>query len=105
MHILLLLFWNFIEWCDTQSWPIQCAVNPRAVRELAYPAYQQEGAGRKVVVIGAGCAGLEAARVLALRGFQPVILEKDSTIGGQINLANKPPMKDKINYIIDYERR
>lgn len=83
---------------------IQCAVNPRAVRELAYPAYQQEGAGRKVVVIGAGCAGLEAARVLALRGFRPVILEKDSTIGGQINLANKPPMKDKINYIIDYER-
>lgn len=84
--------------------PIKCAVNARACREYFYPDYPQDGKGRTVVVVGAGVAGLEAARVLALRGFTPIVLEKENQIGGQINIANKPPHKEKINWIVDYEK-
>jgi NADPH-dependent 2,4-dienoyl-CoA reductase/sulfur reductase-like enzyme len=55
-----------------------------------------------VVIIGAGPAGLEAARVLALRKFKPIIFEKTNKLGGQLELANKPPKKDKINWLLQY---
>ncbi len=83
--------------------PVKCAVNPMAGRETSYPFDNKNGEGKVVAIIGAGVAGLEAARVLALRGFRPVVLEKSSQVGGQINVANKPPKKDKINWIVDYE--
>ncbi|OON94467.1 MAG: NADH:flavin oxidoreductase [Candidatus Epulonipiscioides saccharophilum] len=87
------------------SGPVKCAVNPIAGRELKYSFVDKiNGAGKNVVIVGAGLSGLEAARVLAIRGFKPVILEKTSQIGGQINLANKPPQKCKINWIVDYLR-
>ncbi|ONI42233.1 NADH:flavin oxidoreductase [Candidatus Epulonipiscium fishelsonii] len=83
--------------------PVKCAVNPIAGRETIYTFDNIDGNGKVVVVIGAGLAGMEAARVLAMRGFKPIILEKTSKVGGQINVANKPPEKDKINWIVDYE--
>jgi NADPH-dependent 2,4-dienoyl-CoA reductase/sulfur reductase-like enzyme len=49
-------------------------------------------------VIGAGPAGLAAAEVLGLRGFKPIVLEKNAEVGGQLQLANKPPKKEKINW-------
>jgi NADPH-dependent 2,4-dienoyl-CoA reductase/sulfur reductase-like enzyme len=55
-----------------------------------------------VAIAGAGPAGLEAARVAAIRGFKPVIFEASGEIGGQLNLADKPPKKDKIQWLIDY---
>jgi NADPH-dependent 2,4-dienoyl-CoA reductase/sulfur reductase-like enzyme len=55
-----------------------------------------------VAIIGGGPAGLEAARILALRKFKPVIFEKTDKLGGQLELANKPPNKEKINWLIDY---
>lgn len=84
--------------------PIKCAVNARACREVFYPDYPQNGDNRTVIIVGAGVAGLEAARVLALKGFKPIILEKETSLGGQINIANKPPYKEKINWIVDYEK-
>ncbi|MDT8272429.1 MAG: FAD-dependent oxidoreductase [Desulfomonilia bacterium] len=51
-----------------------------------------------MAIIGAGPAGLAAAEVLGLRGFRPVILEKNAEVGGQLQLANKPPKKEKINW-------
>lgn len=84
--------------------PIKCAVNPRAAHELQYKEFNKNGAGRVVAVVGAGVAGLEAARVLAIRGFKPVVLEKTNKIGGQINIADKPPRKEKIDWIVEYEK-
>lgn len=83
--------------------PVKCAVNPVAGRETIYTFDNKDGDGRVVAVIGAGVAGLEAARVLAIRGFKPIVLEKSHLVGGQINTANKPPQKDKINWIVEYE--
>ena len=80
----------------------QCTVNIEGGEEGQYLPLNKDGNGRKVVILGAGPAGLEAARVAAKRGFKPVIFEKGSEIGGQLNLANKPPKKDKITWLIDY---
>lgn len=50
---------------------------------------------KKVLVVGGGVAGLEASRVLALRGHQVVLVEKSDTLGGQFNIAAIPPMKQQ----------
>ena len=86
--------------------PIRCSVNARTAREVEFPDYdapfgpKHDGAGRKVAVIGAGPAGMEAARVLALRGYAPVVFDKNERVGGTLNIADKPPLKDKITDMV-----
>ncbi len=63
----------------------------------------QPGEGdKKVAVVGAGIAGLEAARVAALRGYAVTLFEKEDHIGGQIHLAAVPPRKAEILRAIEY---
>lgn len=76
-----------------------CSVNPFVGRESE--ELKQNGNGRKAVIIGAGAAGLMAAELLAKRKFDVVVLEKESCAGGQINLADKPPHKEKLHWCID----
>ena len=57
---------------------------------------------RKVAVIGAGVAGLEAARVLALKGHEVDVYEKSLKVGGQINIAAVPPRKEEMFRILNY---
>ena len=57
---------------------------------------------KKVVIVGAGVAGLEAARVAALRGFEVDVYEKEAQVGGQIHLAAVPPRKDEILRSVAY---
>ena len=57
---------------------------------------------KNVVIIGAGLAGLEAARVAALRGHHVDVYEKEGVIGGQINIAAVPPRKDEILRSVEY---
>ena len=81
---------------------LTCALNARNAREWFFNDLRRNGAGRTVAVVGAGPAGLEAARVLAERQFHVVLFEKSDQLGGQLNLANKPPHKEKINWLIQY---
>lgn len=76
-----------------------CSVNPFVGRENVN--LKQNGNGRKVLIIGAGCAGLTAAELLSKRGFDVTVLEKESKQGGQLNLASKPPHKEKINWVCE----
>lgn len=82
--------------------PGECAVNPRSCKETEYPLVgDKNGNGRVVVIAGGGPAGLTAARVLAEREFKVVLFEKEKELGGQLQLANKPPLKEKIGWAID----
>lgn len=76
-----------------------CSVNPFVGRENV--SLKQNGNGRKVLIIGAGCAGLTAAELLSKRGFDVTVLEKESKQGGQLNFASKPPHKEKINWVCE----
>lgn len=70
--------------------PVTCLVNPRAGAEAARrvaPAARP----RKVVVVGGGPAGMEAARVAALRGHSVSLYEQEDELGGQLLLAGIPP--------------
>lgn len=86
--------------------PGQCAVNPRTCREVGIPKEpKKDGDGRIVAIVGAGPAGLTAAEMLGKRGFQPIVFEKMPFTGGQLQLADKPPRKEKIDWCFeDLER-
>lgn len=60
---------------------------------------------KKLVVVGAGIAGVEAARIAAKRGFDVVLYEKDSEVGGQIKYAIAPPHKDYVARLLPYLKR
>lgn len=80
---------------------ISCLVNPLAGREGMVdlkPALKL----KRIVVVGGGVAGMQAAIVAAQRGHQVALLEKSDTLGGQALLAAKPPRKDEINNLVKY---
>jgi len=80
----------------------ECAVNPVMGYEHYFKSYNKNGAGRKAVVIGGGPAGCEAARVLAIRGFNVTLFEKEEKLGGQLNVAKLPPHKYRIDWLITF---
>jgi NADPH-dependent 2,4-dienoyl-CoA reductase/sulfur reductase-like enzyme len=80
---------------------IRCAVNAQAGQERDR-RITQASISRSVMVVGGGPAGMEAARVLALRGHRVVLYEKGAQLGGQVNLAVIPPHKDELRNILDY---
>lgn len=82
--------------------PFGCAINTRAAHEIDYPDQGADGEGRKVIVAGAGPAGMEAARVLAERKFDVTLIDKNESMGGQLLYADKPTFKWKIDWLIRY---
>ncbi len=80
---------------------LRCAVNAEAGRERDFRIFPCSRS-RKVMVIGGGPAGMEAARVLALRGHRVALYEKGAKLGGQVNLAVIPPHKEELRNILDY---
>lgn len=75
---------------------IGCAVNPKCGREVEYANIDKNGAGQTVAIIGGGPAGMTAALTLKERGFSPVLFEKAAELGGQLNIADKPILKEKL---------
>lgn len=72
---------------------LNCAVNPQAARERVN-AYEPILKKKKVLIVGGGVAGCEAARVLAIRGHQPVVYEKGSRFGGNLIPGGAPDFKE-----------
>ena len=80
---------------------IRCSANAALGREKEseiVPAAKP----KKVLVVGGGPAGMEAARVAALRGHQVTLWEKESRLGGQLVQAAIPPHKDRIAPLYKY---
>ena len=81
--------------CVETGEPVSCAVNPQAARELVVGLKPGEG-NKKVVVIGGGVAGMEAARTSALRGYAVTLFEKGDHLGGHIVEAGAHDFKKEI---------
>jgi 2,4-dienoyl-CoA reductase-like NADH-dependent reductase (Old Yellow Enzyme family)/thioredoxin reductase len=72
--------------------PIRCSMNPRTGRELTLtPPAPGDGPRRRVVIVGAGPAGLAAAVDAGAAGHDTVLLERADAIGGQVTIAASSP--------------
>lgn len=80
---------------------ISCVLNAENGDEATMTIKPGDGK-KKVVIVGAGVAGLEAARVAAIRGYDVDVYEKEDCVGGQIHLAAVPPRKDEILRSVAY---
>ena len=79
----------------------RCALNPETMQSKKYHI-TKAAAPKKVAVIGGGIGGMEAARVLALRGHLPTIYEKSGRLGGVFVAAAAPSFKEKDRELIKW---
>jgi 2,4-dienoyl-CoA reductase-like NADH-dependent reductase (Old Yellow Enzyme family)/thioredoxin reductase len=80
---------------------VQCSVNPTVGREYRYPLSRASSA-KKVLVAGGGPAGMEAARIAALRGHKVTLYDANVRLGGQLLVGSVPPHKEQIGKFMDY---
>ena len=83
---------------------ISCVLNAENGNE-ATVSIKPTNNPQKVVVIGGGIAGLEAARVAAVKGHTVTLFEKSDHLGGQINIASVPPRKNEILRSVEYYQK
>lgn len=83
---------------------IRCMQNPQLGSEavLDFSPVSEREQNKKILIAGAGPAGLEAAYALSLRGFRPIVCEKAAVPGGLLNLAALPPKKERMNEIVNF---
>ncbi len=81
--------------------PGECALNMSVAREKEYFNMPKDGEGRKILVIGAGPAGLTAAQTMAMRGFDVSVYEKAEKPGGQVITAAECRLKDKLYWCVE----
>lgn len=81
--------------------PLGCSVNPQAGAE-AELAIVPAGQNRRIVVVGGGPAGMEAARVAAMRGHHVTVYERREALGGVLQPAAKPEFKRELRKMISW---
>jgi 2,4-dienoyl-CoA reductase-like NADH-dependent reductase (Old Yellow Enzyme family)/thioredoxin reductase len=86
--------------------PIACAQNPRTGRERTLPPPEPSADPRRIVIVGAGPAGLSDATGERVAGHDVVLLEQSRRIGGQVALAGAAPMHEEVARSLraNYER-
>jgi 2-enoate reductase len=72
---------------------VSCTVNPQACRETQF-VLQKSEIPKKIAVVGGGMAGMEAARVSAIRGHEVTLFEKGTRLGGRVHEASVPDFKE-----------
>ena len=76
--------------------PITCLHNPVIGRERELAEWQPAATKKKVLVIGGGPGGLEAARMAALRGHEVILYERTDRLGGQVLLSANAPKRESM---------
>ena len=84
--------------------PVSCTYNATVGHEGEYKITKADKP-KKVAVVGGGPGGMEAARVLALRGHNVTLYERNNQLGGQLRYAYIPPGREEIQNIITYLER
>jgi len=84
------------------DWPIRCAVNAWSGREHDWGRLEPASNRRRILVLGAGPAGMEAARVAAQRGHDVTVWERDAQAGGQLIIGSLPPFKERLAQLRDH---
>ena len=88
-----------------QGLPIECVQNPAIGREAELADVTPASRPRRVLVVGGGPAGLEAARVAAMRGHEVILLERQARLGGQVPIAARAPGREEMAGITDWLER
>jgi 2,4-dienoyl-CoA reductase (NADPH2) len=88
-----------------RKFPVACVQNPAAGAEAELGRLEPTGSPRDVLVIGAGLAGLEAARVAAERGHRVTLLEREEVPGGQVRLLSRLPLQGPFSELVDWRVR
>lgn len=83
---------------------VRCSVNAALGKEAEYRIVPTKEP-RNILVVGGGPAGIEAARVAALRGHRVTLWEKEAKLGGQLVYGCVPPYKDRIEVFRKYHER
>lgn len=84
-----------------QALHVRCAINALTGLERRNEIIQAE-TPKRILVIGGGPAGMEAARVASMRGHEVIVFEKKRKLGGQLLLSSKTPHKDELKNEIEY---
>lgn len=84
--------------------PVSCAVNPACGREKIY-GIEAAVAKKNILIIGGGVAGLEAARVAAIRGHKVMLCEKSDQLGGNLIPGGVPHFKRNDHKLVSYYKR
>lgn len=85
-----------------QGKPVTCVQNPATGREAELGDVRPAAKAQRVVIVGGGVAGLEAARMAALRGHRVLLLEKTGQLGGQVLLATRAPARAEYAGIVRF---
>ncbi len=90
------------EWRGGPLWSPAWGGTDMPAHPLVPPNGGRPKSGQQVYIIGAGPAGLEAARTAALRDRQVILYEQAATLGGTVTLAARGPGRAELQLIIDY---
>lgn len=83
-------------------WPCHCAINAEMGREREFSVIKPASTKKNVMIVGAGPAGLEAARIASLRGHQVTLYDKNIELGEPLKVAATAPGKGKILWFQNY---